>query len=231
MKEYGLDNVHLEPWTIPIGWERGTANLRIIEPDNGKSLIVASWAWTPGTKGPIEGDVVIFQPRSKEDLAKYKGKLKNAIVLRSPPDDLPPSVTAFLTPQGGGRRGQFGRGGDKAGEKGGEKGGDKAADKGGDKAGDNAGGRRGFGRGNFGGGGGFMEEVAEFLRVEGAVCTLRDSGKPHGLLTMSGSWQTGRGGTDRGNAGDRLPSLVIAHDHYALLWRLAKRPEPAKTRV
>src|SRR5262249_51225451 len=22
MKEYGLENVHLEPWTVPVGWER-----------------------------------------------------------------------------------------------------------------------------------------------------------------------------------------------------------------
>src|SRR5947209_2184780 len=25
MKEYGLSNVHLEPWTIPEGWQRGHA--------------------------------------------------------------------------------------------------------------------------------------------------------------------------------------------------------------
>ena len=35
MKEYGLVNVHLEPWTIPVGWERGTAYARILEPGLG----------------------------------------------------------------------------------------------------------------------------------------------------------------------------------------------------
>ena len=39
MKSYGLSNVRLEPWTIPIGWQRGTATARLIEPDNGRSLI------------------------------------------------------------------------------------------------------------------------------------------------------------------------------------------------
>src|SRR5258707_4928856 len=29
MRAYGLSDVHLEPWTIPIGWERGTAFARI----------------------------------------------------------------------------------------------------------------------------------------------------------------------------------------------------------
>ena len=50
MKEYGLENVHLEPWEIPMGWERGTARLTLKEPQV-KELMVASYAWAPGTKG------------------------------------------------------------------------------------------------------------------------------------------------------------------------------------
>src|SRR5262245_66530344 len=53
MKSYGLSNVHLEPWTIPIGWERGTVSARIVEPDNGRTLTMASHAWTPGTQGTL----------------------------------------------------------------------------------------------------------------------------------------------------------------------------------
>src|SRR5262245_37208644 len=53
MKSYGLTNVHLEPWTIPIGWERGTVSARIVEPDNGRTLTMASHAWTPGTQGTL----------------------------------------------------------------------------------------------------------------------------------------------------------------------------------
>src|SRR5262249_16218901 len=45
MREYGLSNVHQEAWTIPVGWERGTATGRIIEPDNGRSLSLASLGW------------------------------------------------------------------------------------------------------------------------------------------------------------------------------------------
>src|SRR5947209_7331851 len=51
MRSYGLVNVHLEPWSIPVGWERGTASARIIEPENGRSLALAALGWTPGTKG------------------------------------------------------------------------------------------------------------------------------------------------------------------------------------
>src|SRR2546423_1326762 len=59
MKSYGLSNVHLEPWAIPVGWQRGTATARLIEPDNGRTLTVASMGRTPGTNGPADGDVVI----------------------------------------------------------------------------------------------------------------------------------------------------------------------------
>src|SRR5262249_39305754 len=90
MKSYGLSNVHLEPYEIPMGWERGTATARIIEPGNGRSLLVASMGWTPGPKGKLECDVVIMQARTKEDLAKYKGKLKNAIILSRPPSTVRP---------------------------------------------------------------------------------------------------------------------------------------------
>jgi len=84
-----------------------------------------------------------------------------------------------------------------------------------------------------GGGGGcgfdraFQGELNDFLKAEGAACTLIDSGKPHGLLDMTGGWPVG----DRGNAQEGLPRLFITHEHYAMLWRLASRPEPAKTRV
>src|SRR5262249_10948075 len=60
-----------------------------------------------------------------------------------------------------------------------------------------------------------------------AAAILMDAGKPQGLLNMTGSWQ----GNDRGNAGDPITTLFVAHEHYALLHRLASRPAPAKTRV
>src|SRR5262245_5401734 len=59
MKKYGLQNVHLEPWEMPVGWERGTATMKLLDPDNGRSLIVAAAAWTPGTKGKLISDVVV----------------------------------------------------------------------------------------------------------------------------------------------------------------------------
>ena len=94
MKSYGLTNVRLEPWTIPVGWERGTAYAKVVEPPNGRTLLLASMGWAPGTKGKVEGDVVYVKATSQKELEPYKGKLRNAIVLGSPPANVRPITEA-----------------------------------------------------------------------------------------------------------------------------------------
>jgi dipeptidyl aminopeptidase/acylaminoacyl peptidase len=90
MKAYALTNVHQEAWTMPEGWERGTATARFLEPDNGVRLVVASAGWSPGTKGKVQGDVVILKASTPKELDAYKGKLKGAFVLTRPPSKLVP---------------------------------------------------------------------------------------------------------------------------------------------
>jgi hypothetical protein len=194
MRSYGLANVHLEAYTIPMGWERGTATGRIIEPNNGRTLSLAAMGWSPGTNGKIEGDVVVLSARTTSEMAALKGKLKNAIVLRGPPANVRPITdTSFSS----GRDGSLSGPG-------------------------SAPGQRSFGQSM-----GFRRELMEALRTERAAAVLQDAGKPHGLLTTTGGWQ----GRDRPSAADPIPSLYVAHEHYALLYRLATRPAPARTRV
>jgi hypothetical protein len=248
MKSYGLSNVHLEAWSIPMGWERGTATARIVEPNNGRTLVLAASGWSPSTKGKVEGDVVILNARSTKDLTAFKGKLKNAIILQGPPRNVTTSGFPFGNPADGGRRGTPRQGGTPpgatppgttppgttppgttppgttppaaSGETQPPRPGGAPPTPGADQ------GARPD-RGAWGAMRGFRNELNEFLRSEGAAVTLTDASKPHGLLTMSGGWR----GTDRANAPEPLPSLYVAHEHYALLWRLASRPAPAKTRV
>jgi Zn-dependent M28 family amino/carboxypeptidase len=59
------------------------------------------------------------------------------------------------------------------------------------------------------------------------VALLGDAGKPFGLLFTMGGWR----GKDRPSAVNRLPVLFVAHNHYAMLHRLAGRPIPARTRL
>jgi gluconolactonase len=195
MKEYGLANVHHEAWTFPEGWVRGHARGRVIEPNNGRELSLASFAWCPGTPGKIEADVVILQAKTLKELEKYKGKLKGAIVLLGPPAKLLPIAdvekiddqfappTKPVTP-------------DKRSPE------ELAA---------------------------FRKGLREFLINEGAAGMMQDAGKHLGLLFTTGSWVTG--GADRPSVENKLPSVAVAHEHFAMLWRLASRPAPAKTRV
>ena len=46
-------------------------------------------AWTPGTNGVLKGPAVLISARSVADLDKYKGKLKDAIVLIQREQELP----------------------------------------------------------------------------------------------------------------------------------------------
>lgn len=67
-------------------------------------------------------------------------------------------------------------------------------------------------------------QILEMAQKEGAACVLTDSGKPHGLLNMTGSWK----GPDRATANEPVPAVFVTHDHYAMLHRLATRAgEPA----
>lgn len=208
MRSYGLSNVHLEGWTIPVAWERGTASLRVVEPNNGRLLTVAAMGWTPGTKGRIVGDVVVLKANSSAELAPYKGKLKNAIILRGPPAVIRPITEPRSAVERPRRSTTDARGEKKP-----------------DAKGDAPSPPRRRPRGNPSPT--FRRELTEFLRQEGAAVVLMDAGKPHGLLNMTGAWR----GDDRVSGAEPLPSLFVTHEHYAMLYRLATRPAPARTRV
>src|SRR6267378_673567 len=88
-REYGLTNVHLEPWTIAHSWTRGTARARIVSPTE-HPLTIASAGWAPGTSGVVRGPVVYVDIKKDEDFEKYRGKLKGAIVIAQEPASLSP---------------------------------------------------------------------------------------------------------------------------------------------
>ncbi len=89
-REYGLTNVHLEPWTIAHSWTRGTAHARIVSPAE-HPLTIASAGWAPGTAGVVRGPVVYVDIKKDEDFEKYRGKLKGAIVIGQEPASLSPT--------------------------------------------------------------------------------------------------------------------------------------------
>jgi hypothetical protein len=88
LTEWGLENAHLEPWgPFGKGWALKRFSAQVTEPQC-IPLIAFPKAWSPGTDGMVEGEVVYLDAKAEADLAKYKGKLKGAIVLTGPPRNL-----------------------------------------------------------------------------------------------------------------------------------------------
>jgi hypothetical protein len=197
--------------------------MKLVDPDNGRHITAASMAWTPGTTGKIAGEVVFIQASNQEELNKYKGKLKNAIVLRGQPSFVRPisevGQSMFGGPGGPQRRNR----GDGTPEKATPE--KAAAEKTPPaQAGAQAPGktpnqlppmRRDAGQMAW------FRSMQDFLRNEGVACVLTDSAKPHGLLNMTGSWR----GQDRANAAEPLPTLFVTHDDYSMLYRLVTRKD------
>jgi hypothetical protein len=94
LEELGLQNVAIESWKFGKGWSLKSFSAQMIEP-RVQPLIAYPKAWSPSTKGTVRGNAVYLDVKAEDDLQKYKGKLKGAIVLISEPRDL----KARFTPQ------------------------------------------------------------------------------------------------------------------------------------
>ncbi len=87
MKEWGMTHGQLEPWEWGHpGWQNERLSAHIVAPIKD-SLVCEVVAWTPGTNGPVRGEVVQIEPPSEpteEEFAKYletlKAKVRGKIV-------------------------------------------------------------------------------------------------------------------------------------------------------
>ena len=214
-RSYGLTNVHLEPWDIPVGWSRGKAVAAMVSPTPGRPLMIASRGWSPGTGGPKTGPVMLVDIRTKDDLVKYKGKLKNAYILRGKPSEVAPISDLSYGPGGVGPLKK-----ETAKKEAPPKAKKQAAPKvkkesdldESKKAPTMAEREKMFSEMRA-----FRTEVDNFLKTEGVAATLSDAGKPHGLLVTTGGWREG----DRGTPQQPIPALYMAHEHYSTLYRIA----------
>ena len=79
-RSYGITNVRLEPFTIPAGWERGTASGSILAP-LPRPLNLASIGWAPSTPaGGVQGAVVLVPDIEPDALRSRKDELRGKIV-------------------------------------------------------------------------------------------------------------------------------------------------------
>jgi carboxypeptidase Q len=182
-RTYGL-RTRLEPYPFGVPWERGPASLRLVAPF-ARPITAHSWAWTEGTGGKtLAGPVVMTDLSTPESLAVYRDKVKGAWVLpRAPYPTWNPDGPAMSAEDSARLRERV------------QLRNRPFADT---SAAAIAARRQ------------FQIDLPYRLRAAGALGTLHDGAKEHGLMTMSGS----------PNRLSPLPNLVISHEDYAHLARL-----------
>lgn len=185
-RRYGLAAA-LEPFRFGVAWERGPVSLRLLAPFT-RWVTGHSWGWTAGTGGkPRAGPVVLANLATPDSFAAYRSRVRGAWVLPRPASSVwnpdGPPMTADDSVRRAERRALEAT---------------LAADT--SRAAVEA--RRQF-----------QVDLPFLLRQAGALGTLVDAGKEHGLMTMSGS----------PNRVSPLPNLVVSHEDYTLLERLIRQ--------
>jgi hypothetical protein len=85
MEQLGLENVVIEPFMdYGVTWDNDYFSLHMLEPDY-QPMTGFPLTHTPGTPGKVACPAVVAELQTKADLAKFKGKLKGAAVLATPP--------------------------------------------------------------------------------------------------------------------------------------------------
>jgi hypothetical protein len=81
LTDYGLVNANIEPWgDFGRGWDIDKSYVAMAAPYY-HAMIGVPKAWTPGTAGPVRKAVVYVNAKTEADLDKYKGQLRDKIIL------------------------------------------------------------------------------------------------------------------------------------------------------
>ncbi|HEX8283622.1 MAG TPA: M20/M25/M40 family metallo-hydrolase [Pyrinomonadaceae bacterium] len=84
MKRLGLSNVRREPFKMGASWERGTASAALVSDAGARALNAASYTWTPGTGGAVEGELLDVGAGRPEDVARVASGAKGRVALVVP---------------------------------------------------------------------------------------------------------------------------------------------------
>ena len=207
MKEWGLQNVALEPWADPnnqfaYGWSNDKFYLAAVSPQ-AFPIPGTPTSWTPGTNGLQRGDVALVIETTAEELQKYAGTLKGKWILTQ----AAPEVAAYWTAPAARQTAEALERMELAATPGQEFG----------VATPNAaGGRQGGGRGGFAQGG-FDRDA--WFKSEGAAGLLATTPRGHGIYTIGG-------GDRQAEPAAGLPRISIPAEQYGRLARMVAKNLP-----
>jgi carboxypeptidase Q len=202
MKAWGINNPRFESWgPFGRGWTNERFSAQVVAPRPYEVIAYPS-AWSPATKGPASGEVVVVQIDSATDFATYRGKLRGKWVFVG----RPVNVSAHFDAQGR-RYTQHEL--------------DSIADYQVTPAGQQGGrGGRGGGRGNFAG----VQELnrlrTQFFVDEGALGTVTP-GRGDG-----GTVFTNNGMSREKNAPPAVPGVIMSSEHYGRIVRSVEKGVP-----
>ncbi len=91
LRDWGLVNVHDEPWPFGRGWQNQRFVAVAVTP-RAYPLIGFAKAWTPGTSGPVTAEAAMAVIEGDKDFDQYRGKLRGKFVLTTPMRDVKPSM-------------------------------------------------------------------------------------------------------------------------------------------
>jgi carboxypeptidase Q len=213
-EEWGLSNPRRETWEFGRGWSLVRFSGHMIEPQV-QPLIGSVPPWTPGTNGTITADVVRVQIESEKDFARYRGKLRRAIVLTQPAREVlmleativhrmgSDDIQEAMTPPPAGRGGRG----------------------------------RGAAQGPT-----LAQQIQQFYRTEG-VAALLNRGADATLVSIGSGLSAQHQRTDGGTvfpAGggsrtsdprDGIPTVTLAVEHYNRMVRLLEKGIPVRVEL
>src|SRR5213594_4293566 len=203
--EWELANVNLESWgPFGRGWSNERFNARAISSDTSFQVIAYPKAWTPGTDGSVEADVVTAVINNDQDFEKFHGQLRGKFVMITAMRDVPAEFQApgrRLTEEDltnlSNQPIQTARG-DGAGQRGGP------------------GGGRGNNPQNF------NQRRLKFFLDEGVIATIEAGQGSGGTVFV-------QGGGGRNTTDPAVPAqVVLAVEHYGRIWRMLEKKVPVR---
>ena len=93
LQEHGA-TAKLEKYEFGRGWSYSHFDMHMTEPA-AATIIGYPLAWTPGTNGTVNGEVMFAPITSPADFGRFKGKLRDKIILMERPRELALPVTAL----------------------------------------------------------------------------------------------------------------------------------------
>ncbi len=88
LRGWGLSNVRAERFAFGTGWTLERFHAHLVEPQV-MPIIGYPKAWSSGTGGTVTAEVVRVDLRSRDELERYRGRLRGKIVLTQPARDVP----------------------------------------------------------------------------------------------------------------------------------------------